>query len=55
MRSKSAFFNVFLNDRIVGRLEKTNSGQIVSYFLQCKSFLGLLKRRMVTQRTIPFF
>ncbi len=28
MRSKSVFLNVFLNDRIVGRLEKTNSGQM---------------------------
>lgn len=31
MGSKSAFLNIFLGDRIVGRLEKTNYGQMQFY------------------------
>lgn len=32
MGSKSAFLNIFLGDRIVGRLEKTNYGQMQFYY-----------------------
>ena len=39
MRSKSAILNVFLNDRIVGRIVKTDSGQM--QFSYDSSWLGL--------------